>query len=235
MTAQQVDPHHPLDRPVWSALTSRQRELAEGGPLARRYPPAIAPFAAMTDTSPQSFAALHALLSGTDVAVLFTPDPLTPPAEFKVLLAKPAEQMTGTPAEASVSGVEIATLGVDDVPAMMELTKLTNPGPFALRAHELGAFIGIRIDGRLVAMAGERMTPANYTEMTAICVRPGFRGRGFAQALLSAVSHQILRRGEIPFLHVFSDNDSAIALYRRQGMETRRRLCVTALGRADSA
>ena len=79
------------------------------------------------------------------------------------------------------------------------------------------------------------MTPANYTEMTAICVRPGFRGRGFAQALLSAVSRQILRRGEIPFLHEFSDNDSAIALYRRQGMETRRRLCVTALGRADSA
>lgn len=209
--------------------------MAEGGLLARRYPPAIAPFAAMAETSPQNFAALHALLSGSDVAVLLTPDPVNPPAEFKVVLAKPAEQMTGTPAEASVNGVEIATLGVDDVAAMMELTKLTNPGPFALRAHELGGFIGIRIDGRLVAMAGERMTPANYTEMTAICVRPGFRGRGFAQALLSAVSRRILRRGEIPFLHVFSDNDSAIALYRRQGMKTRRRLCVTALGRADSA
>jgi ribosomal protein S18 acetylase RimI-like enzyme len=235
MTASQADPHHPLDHPVWHALTSRQRELAEGGLLARRYPPAIAPFAAMTDTSPQSFAALHALLSGSDIAVLFTPDPVAPPAQFKVLFAKPGDQMTGIPSEASVDGVEIATLGVDDVAAMMELTELTNPGPFARRAHELGTFLGIRIDGKLVAMAGERMKPANYTEMTAICVRPGFRGRGFAQALLSAVSRRILSRGEIPFLHVFSDNDSAIALYRRQGMETRRRLCVTALGRADSA
>jgi predicted GNAT family acetyltransferase len=232
MTARSADPH-PLDHPVWNALTSRQRGLAEGDMLARRYPPAIAPFAAMTDTSPQSFAALRALMSQSDMAVLFTPDPVTPPAEFKLLLAKPGEQMTGTPADAAVSGAEIATLGADDVPAMMELTKLTNPGPFALRAHELGTFLGIRIDSRLAAMAGERMKPANYTEITAVCVHPDFRGRGFAQALLAAVSRQILARGEMPFLHVFSDNDSAIALYRRQGMEIRRRMCVTVLGRAD--
>jgi len=111
------------------------------------------------------------------------------------------------------------------------LTKLTEPGPFALRTHELGTFLGIRIDGQLVAMAGERMKPANYTEITAVCVRPAYRGRGYAQILLGAVARQILGRGEIPFLHVFSDNDSAIALYRRQGMEIRRRLCVTVLGR----
>ena len=232
MTARPADPH-PLDHPVWNALTSRQRGLAEGDMLARRYPPAIAPFAAMPDTSPQSFAALRALMSQSDMAVLFTPDPVTPPAEFKLLLAKPGEQMTGTPADAAISGAEIATLGADDVPAMMELTKLTNPGPFALRAHELGTFLGIRIDSRLAAMAGERMKPANYTEITAVCVHPDFRGRGFAQALLAAVSRQILARGEMPFLHVFSDNDSAIALYRRQGMEIRRRMCVTVLGRAD--
>ena len=116
---------------------------------------------------------------------------------------------------------------------MMELTKLTKPGPFTLRSHELGTFLGIRIDGQLVAMAGERMKPANYTEITAVCVHPAYRGRGYAQILLGAVSRQILARGEIPFLHVFSDNDSAIALYRRLGMEIRRRLCVTVLGRTD--
>jgi len=114
---------------------------------------------------------------------------------------------------------------------MVELTKLTKPGPFTLRTHELGTFLGIRIDGQLVAMAGERMKPANYTEITAVCVHPAYRGRGYAQILLGAVGRQILARGEIPFLHVFSDNDSAIALYRRQGMEIRRRLCVTVLGR----
>jgi predicted GNAT family acetyltransferase len=111
------------------------------------------------------------------------------------------------------------------------LTKLTKPGPFTLRTHELGTFLGIRIDGQLVAMAGERMKPANYTEITAVCVHPAYRGRGYAQILLGAVARQILARGEIPFLHVFSHNESAIALYRRQGMEIRRRLYVTVLRR----
>jgi len=222
---------HPLDDPIWIALTTRQQVLAEGGALVRRYPPAIVPFAAMMDMSPPSFAALHGLMSQTDLAVLFTPDPVTPPAEFKVMLAETGEQMTGTPAEASSRGVEIVTLGVDDVPEMMALTELTKPGPFSARTHELGTFLGIRIDGRLAAMAGERMKPANYTEITAVCVHPSHRGRGYGQILLGEISRQIVARGEIPFLHVFSSNASAIALYRRQGMEIRRRFHVTVLHR----
>jgi predicted GNAT family acetyltransferase len=157
---------------------------------------------------------------------------VNPPADFRVLLAKTGEQMIGTPAESPVGSTEIVTLGAGDVPAMMGLTELTRPGPFGLRTHELGTFLGIKIRGELVAMAGERMKPANYTEMTAICVHPAHRGHGYARMLLGAVSRQILARGEVPFLHVFSDNDSAIALYRRQGMEIRRRMCVTVLGRA---
>jgi ribosomal protein S18 acetylase RimI-like enzyme len=220
---------HPLDYPVWNALTTRQQALAEGGARARRYPPAVAPFAALADTSPQSFAALGAMMSPTDLAVFFTPDPVTPPAEFNVVLAKTGEQMIGTPAESSSHGVEIVRLGADDVAAMMELTELTKPGPFSARTHELGSFLGIRIDGQLAAMAGERMKPAEYTEITAVCVHPSHRGRGYAQLLLAAIARQISARGEIPFLHVFSDNHSAIALYRRQGMEIRRRLHVTVL------
>jgi predicted GNAT family acetyltransferase len=137
--------------------------------------------------------------------------------------------MIGTPAQSAISSVEIVTLGVRDVPDMMGLVELTKPGPFGLRTHELGTFLGIRIDGQLVAMTGERMKPGNYTEMTAVCVHPSHRSRGYAQALLGAVARQIVARGEIPFLHVFSSNESAIALYRRQGMEIRRRLHVTVL------
>jgi ribosomal protein S18 acetylase RimI-like enzyme len=224
-------PMHPLDHPIWNALTTRQQALAEGGALARRYPPAIAPFAAVADMSAQSFAALGALMTGSDIVVLFTPDPVNAPAELKVLLAETGEQMIGTPAESSIGGAEIITLGADDAAAMVELTELTKPGPFTLRTHELGTFLGIRIDGQLVAMAGERMKPVKYTEITAVCVHPDHRGRGYAQLLLGAVARQITARGEIPVLHVFSHNHSAIALYRRQGMEIRRRLHVTVLQR----
>lgn len=224
---------HPLDHPIWTALTTRHQGWAEGGALARRYPPDVGPFAAMADTSPQSFAALGALMPGSDHVVLFTPDPVNPPAEFKILFAATGEQMIGLPRQAADSAVDIVTLGAADVAAMMALTKLTNPGPFAARTHELGTFLGVRVDGQLVAMAGERMKPADHTEITAVCVHPDYRGRGYAQLLLAAVARRISARGEVPFLHVFSENAGAIALYRRQGMEIRRRLHVTVLGRTD--
>jgi len=220
---------HPLDRPIWSALTTRQKDLAEGGGRARRFPAAIGPFADIADMSPQSYAELAAMMSGSDIAVLFTPDAVTVPDDFKVLLAETGEQMIGTPAESTLAGVEIVTLGSADVPDMMALVELTKPGPFGPRTHELGTFLGIKVDGQLVAMTGERMKPGNFTEMTAVCVHPSHRGRGYAQALLGAVARQIVARGEVPFLHVFSSNSSAIALYRRQGMEIRRRLHVTVL------
>jgi len=224
---------HPLDHPIWTALTTTQRALAEGDARAQRYPTEVTPFADMPDLSAENFAALAALMSPADIAVLFTPEAVKVPAEFKVVLAETGEQMIGTPIETPANGVDIVTLGVDDVPAMIELTELTKPGPFYARTHELGTFLGIRVDGQLVAMAGERMKPAHYTEMTAVCVHPSHRGRGYGQMLLSAVSRGIVSRGEIPFLHVFTSNHSAIALYRRQGMEIRRRLHVTVLKKED--
>jgi len=225
-------PSHPLDHPIWTALTTAQQSLAEGDARARRYPTEITPFAAMPDMSDENFAALGALMSPQDIAVLFTPDAVSPPAEFKVVLADTGEQMIGTPVEMPLDGVDIVTLGAEDVSAMMELTALTKPGPFSARTHELGTFLGIRVGGNLVAMAGERMKPAGYTEITAVCVHPSHRGRGYGQMLLGAVSRQILARGEIPFLHVFSSNESAIARYKRQGMEIRRSLHVTVLQKA---
>jgi ribosomal protein S18 acetylase RimI-like enzyme len=225
--------HHtsgdPLDHPIWTALTTTQQALAEGDDRARRYPVDVAPFAAMPDPSPENFAALAALMAPPDIAVLFTPEPVTVPEPFKVMLAETGEQMIGTPASAPARGVEIIVLGAGDVPDMMELIALTRPGPFSVRTHELGCFLGIRIGGRLVAMIGERMKPGRYTEITAVCVHPSHRGRGYGQMLLAAISRQIVARGEIPFLHVFTSNESAIALYKRQGMEIRRQLHVTVL------
>src|SRR5258705_6485120 len=210
-------PAHPLGQPIRTALTTRQQGFAEGGALALRYPPAVGPFADITDMSPRAFAALGALMSGSEIAVLFTPEAVVAPGEFKLLLAKTGEQMIGTPAECSLPGAEPVLLGAKDVPEMMALAELTKPGPFGTRTHELGTFLGIRVDGQLVAMTGERMKPANYTEITAVCVHPDHRGRGYAQVLLAAISRRIVARDKIPFLHVFSNNESAIALYRRQG------------------
>lgn len=220
-----------LDRPIWSALTTSQKHLAEGGPRARRYPVDMTPFADMVDMSEASFAALGDLLAGSQVAALFTPEPVDVPAGFKVVLAETGEQMIGSPADSPLRDAEIVKLGAADVAAMMALTELTKPGPFALRTHELGTFLGIRVGGELVAMTGERMKPGNFVEMTAVCVHPDYRGRGYAQALLAAVARRIEARGEIPFLHVFSNNASAIALYQRQGMRIRRRLYVTVLAK----
>ncbi|TWH98581.1 GNAT family N-acetyltransferase [Bradyrhizobium daqingense] len=218
-----------LDRPIWSALTTSHKHLAEGGPRALRYPVDMTPFADMIDMSAASFAALGDLMSRSQVAVLFTPEPVDVPAGFKVVLAETGEQMIGSPADSPLRDAEIVTLGAADVPAMMALTELTKPGPFAARTHQLGTFLGIRIGGELVAMTGERMKPGKFTEMTAVCVHPDYRGRGYAQALLAAVARQIEARGEFPFLHVFSHNTSAIALYQRQGMTIRRRLHITVL------
>lgn len=218
-----------LDRPIWSALTTSHQHLAEGGPRARRYPVDMTPFADMIDMSAESFAALGDLMSPSQVAALFTPDAVDVPAGFKVVLAESGDQMIGSPVDSALRDAEIVTLGKDDVSAMMALTALTKPGPFAARTHELGTFLGIRAGGELVAMTGERMKPGKFVEMTAVCVHPDYRGRGYAQALLAAVARRIEARGEIPFLHVFSNNTSAIALYQRQGMRLRRRLHVTAL------
>ncbi|MEI9929265.1 MAG: GNAT family N-acetyltransferase [Rhizomicrobium sp.] len=164
-------------------------------------------------------------------AVLFTPEPVVPSGPLEIVMAATGEQMTGAPTGFDGAMPDILPLGDEDAPEMRALVELTRPGPFGPRTHQLGRFFGIRVDGRLAAMTGERMTPGTYTEMTAVCVHPDFRGRRYAQALLAHVSRQIETRGEIPFLHVFSENHSAIALYKRQGMTVRRRLHVTVLGR----
>jgi ribosomal protein S18 acetylase RimI-like enzyme len=217
-----------LDRPIWSALTTSHKHLAEGGPRALRYPVDMTPFADMVDMSTESFAALGDLMAPSQVVALFTPEPVNVPSGFKVVIAEAGDQMIGSPADSPLRDAEIVTLGKADVSAMMALTALTKPGPFAARTHELGTFLGIRAGGELVAMTGERMKPGKFVEMTAVCVHPDYRGRGYAQALLATVARRIEARGEIPFLHVFSNNASAIALYERQGMRLRRRLHVTA-------
>jgi predicted GNAT family acetyltransferase len=205
-----------LDHPIWSALASVHRPLAEGGALARRYPAAIAPFAAVVDETPQATAELRALAAAAPV-VLFTRTPVGPIDGLAATFRGKGRQMIAVRAADTAALPDAAVLGAGDVPAMLELTALTKPGPFFPRTHELGRYIGIRVDGRLAAMAGERMRYDGFTEISAVCVHPDFRGRGYAQALVKTMMAWIAARGDTPMLHVFDENHGAIALYESLG------------------
>jgi predicted GNAT family acetyltransferase len=222
---------HPLDHPIWNALTTRQKSFAQGSDLAWRYPVEVSPFAAIAERAPENFAALQHLIPDGGRVALFMVEPVIPPDDLEVLQATTLEQMLGTTIDLPRDGPELLPLGVADVPEMLALTELTKPGPFTVRTHELGDFLGIRVGGRLVAMAGERMKLAGLTEVTAVCTHPDHRGHGYGRTLLAAVSRRIQARGETPFLHVFTHNQSAIELYERSGFAIRKTLHLTVLGK----
>lgn len=212
---------HPLDRPVWSALTTRQRDLAIGDGLARRFDPEIGPFAAVALDDDEHLAALGRLVAERGpVAMLQRGEIPRPPGTRTVLDADGVQllldRLAGVPAT-----VELEPLGAGHAAEMHALAKLTEPGPFEARTHELGGFLGVRVDGRLVAMAGERMKPDGFTEVSGVCTHPDHRGHGYAAMLSTAVAERILARGELPFLHAFASNATAIALYERLGFRLR--------------
>ena len=223
-----------LDRPIWMALNTAHRALALGGPRAVRYPPEIAPFAAAADESPDAMAALRDLAEAGPVAVLSCAA-VAAVEGLEVRQARACRQMLAVAAATALPQGAMVPLGPDDVPAMLALTALTRPGPFQRRTHELGRYIGIRDEGTLVAMAGERMRFGRHTEISAVCVHPDHRGRGYARTLVGALTAAIQARGETAFLHVFADNLDAIALYERMGFVTRRTLQVTILQRPYGA
>ncbi|GMA85333.1 hypothetical protein GCM10025868_05830 [Angustibacter aerolatus] len=110
-----------------------------------------------------------------------------------------------------------------DVPEMLALVERTRPGPFLPRTIEMGTYLGVRREGRLVAMAGERLHPPGWTEISAVCTDESARGQGLATRLVLAVAHGIRERGETPFLHAAGDNTNAIRLYESLGFRLRRR------------
>ena len=228
---------HPLDAVIWGALTSVQKGLAEGDARARRYPAAVAPFAATIDMEPASFQSLLALVGANDRIALFTTERVEPPSAFSVTRRDSVDQMVLVDADACVvqPGPTIVTLGVADVPEMLALASVTQPGPFGPRTVELGGYIGIRRRGVLVAMAGERMRLDGFTEISAVCVEPAHRGNGFAVELVGTLASSISARSEVPFLHVFNSNHAAIALYRKLGFALRRRMHLAVLVRAEAA
>ncbi|WP_425147489.1 GNAT family N-acetyltransferase [Deinococcus sp.] len=231
---------HPLDNPFWYALIGPQQGFALGASEARRYFPEVAPFAALREPSARAWNELAALLEPEDGVALFGPEPLAPPAGwtvragFRVLqMVYPHADLPGRPPGPDIIDLRpIVELGPADAPAMQALVRLTRPGPFAARTHELGAYWGVRHGQTLVGMAGERARLPGYTEVSAVCVHPEMQRRGLAAALVLKVVGELLGRGEVPFLHVALDNPTAHALYLRLGFEDRAELAVTVVTKA---
>lgn len=223
---------HPLDHAAWSALTGRQSHLALTEAGARRFDPAYGVFAALGDDSPATLAGLAALVGAHGDVAMLQPD--APPAAPGVAVHSQdlgVQMVTERVTPAPAPDFEMIPLGGADAPEMLALAALTQPGPFFERTHQLGDFFGVRVDGRLVAMAGERMKPDGHTEVSGVCTHPDWRGRGYAGALMRLVAQRILDRGETPFLHAYASNRGAIALYETLGFRLRREVLMTRLTR----
>ena len=220
-----------LDRPVWASL-AHAPHLAEGGDLAKRFRRDINLFAAGRDDSPACLDALREMvLDGESIMVLQVP-PISVPAGLMIVRESAGVQMLATqPMAAQPGDASIIELGETDAPEMLALAQLTEPGPFLPRTHTMGRFIGIRIGGRLAAMAGERMRFPGFTEVSGVCAHPDFRGLGMARRLSSVVAQAIQRRGEQPFLHSWTSNHAAIRLYERLGFKIRTAVHVAVLTR----
>ena len=214
---------HPLDNAVWHSIVGPRAPLAERTGRAARFVPAVSPFGAVDDdAAPDAWRDLAALLSPAEAVVVFRPV-VDPPPGWQIAHRLAGVQMVAgaAPPVDDDGGDDVVALGAADAAEMVDLTRATRPGPFGPRTVEFGGYLGIRRDGRLVAMAGERLRTAGYTEISAVCTDEDHRGRGLATRLVTTLMDQIRARGEQPFLHVAATNHPAIRLYETLGFTVR--------------
>jgi predicted GNAT family acetyltransferase len=221
-----------LDRPVWSALMTGWAAFAEGDARAWRLQRDYGKFGVPADHSEESLAALAALVPGDgELWAVDSHACPAPPGTRLMGLPEPVVQMVcERPTPAPPTEFDIIDLSEDDVPAMFGLATLTRPGPYVRHTNRLGDFVGVKQDGRLIAMVGERMRMPGLAEVSGVCTHPDHRGRGYAAALMRVVMARMVAKGETPFLHANATNKGAIAVYERLGF--RHRATMTASVRA---
>ena len=210
---------HPLDNPVRSSLAGPHARFAERRGNVLRYPADVCPFFAMPDEPDAADWADAAKLVGPG-GLLPLAVQVPPPTGWEIEMWGEGVQLTGD-GVAGAADPEAVVLGPADVPEMLDLAGRTKPGPFLARTVEMGTYLGIRRDGALVAMAGERLHPPGWTEISAVCTDEGWRGLGLASRLVQAVAAGIRARGEVPFLHAVATNVNAIRLYEELGFRLR--------------
>jgi GNAT superfamily N-acetyltransferase len=219
----------PLDNPIWNALRTEHAHFAVGEGLARRYPAEIGPLSGFAQPEQAGYDALRSLAGPGGVVALFLEEKPALPAGWTMTRDGLMNQMICVDPERCISTgravkSEIVRLTAEDNAEMVTLAKLTEPGPFERRTRELGTFFGIREAGRLVAMAGQRMSWPKFVEVSAVCTHPEERGRGYSSALIGAVVEEILKSEKTPMLHVFTANTPAVRVYEKLGFVVRRHL-----------
>lgn len=225
---------HPLDNPVWESLTSRHAGLARMHGGAGRYPPEVAPFVAVRSAGPGATRDVAALVAPGESVLVVGPCPELPSgwsASAPVLIA----QMVCPARLGVVDGPDVRELSAANVPDMLALTALVYPHYFRPRTLEMGRYIGIYDGDVLAAMAGERMGFDGYQEISAVCTRPEYTGRGYAQRLVAELGNASLDTGRLPFLHVAHDNTRAKSLYQRLGYAQRTDIALWSLRRPAEA
>jgi ribosomal protein S18 acetylase RimI-like enzyme len=215
-----VTKRDPLDNPVRASLLGHHARFAEGRGEVLRYPADVTPFIGLPDEPDED--------TWQDVATLFGPGAVVAvagvpaaPAGWEVVFNLAGVQLVDD-GVAAVADAEAVRLEPSDVPEMLDLVERTKPGPFLPRTIELGSYLGIRRDRALVAMAGERFRLPGWTEISAVCTDPCFRGEGLATRLVLAIAAGIRARNERPFLHVAAQNVNALELYESLGFTVRR-------------
>jgi ribosomal protein S18 acetylase RimI-like enzyme len=209
-----------LDDPILAALATRHAGLARVHGLALRYGGDVSPMAALRRPGPEAFADLREIVAPGEVVALVARRALDLPDDWEAVLRRPIEQMVFDGPAPSLAEGPPPRLGDADVPDMLALTALTKPGPFAPRTIRMGRFYGLRApDGRLMAMAGERLAADEFTEVSGVCTHPDFAGRGLGRRLVAFVVAQLLAEGRQPVLHVKNEN-LARGLYERLGFRS---------------
>lgn len=212
-----------LDNAAWSSLAGPHASFAIGNDLVRRYPDDVAPFVAVrTWDDPGVWDALIDLVGHGEIIGLSGFDGDLPPG-WEVVGRGAGVQLVQTDALRPRPDEEAIVLGADDVPEMLAIVERNQPGPFRPRTHELGRYVGIRRDGRLVAMAGERLHPDGWTEISAVSTDDAYRRQGLASRLVLDVAFHIQQRGDRALMHAEASNVGAIAAYERLGFALRRR------------
>jgi ribosomal protein S18 acetylase RimI-like enzyme len=222
---------HLLDDAAWASLTGPHAKFAVGvraeNPQVLRYPEDVAPFIALSPAFDVNGWAELIELVGPNVELALAGSPTILehlPAGWEVLMQMGGLQLISTDALESRPDPEALVLGAADAEEMVDLVARTKPGPFEARTYQLGTYLGIRRGGALIAMAGERLHPEGFTEISAVCTDPAFRGQGLAGRLVRAVADGIRNRGETPFLHTAETNENAIRLYLSMGFVLRKRV-----------